>query len=191
MKTVTFNPLEYKLVPIKCNDEMRFVTTHIKNDIETEDVILMINAAIAAAPEYPADAIDMSAENLKLKEKLSASEKESKNNYRMFMSACEDLGAISDALSIDSDIDGGADPILEAILELQTSDVGWISVDERLPIESDGEVLVRMSDGSYEIAWATYWHGASNGFAQWTFRDQDVHESPTRWMPLPPAPEVV
>ena len=61
---------------------------------------------------------------------------------------------------------------------------GWIAVSDRLPIESDGEVLVRMQDGRPEIAWATYWHGANTGFAEWTFRDQDEDETPTHWMPI-------
>lgn len=64
---------------------------------------------------------------------------------------------------------------------------GWIAVSDRLPAEADGEVLVRMRDGRCEIAWATYWHGASNGFAQWTFRDPDEEEAPTHWMPIPAA----
>ena len=63
--------------------------------------------------------------------------------------------------------------------------VAWIAVSDMLPIESDGEVLVRMSDGRCEIAWATYWHGASNDFAQWTFRDPDEDETPTHWMRIP------
>ena len=62
---------------------------------------------------------------------------------------------------------------------------GWIAVSDQIPLESDGEVLVRMRDGRCEIAWATYWHGASNAFAQWTFRDPDEDEAPTHWMPIP------
>ncbi|MBP3980821.1 hypothetical protein J8G26_08785 [Acidovorax sp. JG5] len=53
------------------------------------------------------------------------------------------------------------------------------------PKESDGEVLVRMADGRCEIAWATYWHGSSNAFAQWTFRDPDEEETPVEWMLIP------
>lgn len=64
---------------------------------------------------------------------------------------------------------------------------GWVAVSDRLPLESDGEVLVRMRDGRCEIAWATYWHGASNAFAQWTFRDPDEDEAPTHWMLIPDA----
>ena len=61
---------------------------------------------------------------------------------------------------------------------------GWIAVSDRLPLEADGEVLVRMRDGRHEIAWATYWHGANTGFAEWTFRDQDEDETPTHWMQI-------
>ena len=53
------------------------------------------------------------------------------------------------------------------------------------PKESDGEVLVRMADGRCEIAWATCWHGSSNAFAQWTFRDPDEEETPVEWMLIP------
>ena len=66
---------------------------------------------------------------------------------------------------------------------------GWIAVSDRLPLEEDGEVLVRMRDGRYEIAWANYWHGASNAFAQWTFRDPDEDETPTHWMKIAAAPQ--
>ena len=61
----------------------------------------------------------------------------------------------------------------------------WIAVSDRVPLEEDGEVLVQMRDGRHEIAWATYWHGASNAFAQWTFRDPDEDETPTHWMTIP------
>lgn len=63
----------------------------------------------------------------------------------------------------------------------------WVAVSDRLPAEEDGEVLVKMRDGRCEIAWATYWHGASNDFAQWTFRDPDEYEAPTHWMLIPAA----
>lgn len=53
------------------------------------------------------------------------------------------------------------------------------------PKEEDDEVLVRMADGRCEIAWATYWHGSSNAFAQWTFRDPDEDEQPVEWMRIP------
>lgn len=53
------------------------------------------------------------------------------------------------------------------------------------PPESAGEVLVRMADGRCEIAWPTYWHGSSNAFAQWTFRDPDETEQPVEWMTIP------
>lgn len=53
------------------------------------------------------------------------------------------------------------------------------------PPESAGEVLVRMADGRCEIAWPTYWHGSSNAFAQWTFRDPDEDEQPVEWMTIP------
>lgn len=53
------------------------------------------------------------------------------------------------------------------------------------PPESTGEVLVRMADGRCEIAWASYWHGSSNAFAQWTFRDPDETEQPVEWMIIP------
>ena len=65
----------------------------------------------------------------------------------------------------------------------------WILSSERLPTESDGEVLVLMPNRSCEIAWATYWRGASNGFAGWTFRSTDFTDTaPTHWMKLPNIP---
>ena len=66
----------------------------------------------------------------------------------------------------------------------------WLSASNP-PTESQGEVLVLMQDGTCEIAWATYWHGSSNAFAGWTFRDPDMEDAqPTHWMPLPAAPAV-
>jgi hypothetical protein len=62
----------------------------------------------------------------------------------------------------------------------------WTPASEPPP-ESEGEVLVRMPDGRCEIAWATYWHGASNAFAQWTFRGPDETEQPVAWMRIPNA----
>ena len=71
-----------------------------------------------------------------------------------------------------------------------TKPAEWIAASERLPLEAGGEVLVRMRDRTCGIAWATYWHGSSNDFAQWTFRDPDMGgEVPTHWMPLPAAPQ--
>lgn len=65
-------------------------------------------------------------------------------------------------------------------------DVQWMPASEPPP-ESEGEVLVRMADGRCEIAWATYWHGSSDEFAQWTFRDPDEDEQPVAWMRIPAA----
>lgn len=65
---------------------------------------------------------------------------------------------------------------------------GWQPASTN-PQESDGEVLVRMPDGRPEIAWATYWHGASTGFAKWMFRDPDEDETPVAWMKIPAAPK--
>jgi hypothetical protein len=45
----------------------------------------------------------------------------------------------------------------------------WIPVAERLPKESDRTVAVLLDNGEPAVAWATYWHGASNAFAEWTF----------------------
>ena len=83
-----------------------------------------------------------------------------------------------DAKAVDAAITAGRAALANA------EPTGWIAVSDRLPIESDGEVLVRMRDGRPEIAWATYWHGANTGFAEWTFRDQDEDETPTHWMPI-------
>jgi hypothetical protein len=43
---------------------------------------------------------------------------------RMFHAACADLGAINEALGLDPD-DGGAEPILEAIVELRRDSCWW------------------------------------------------------------------
>ncbi len=70
----------------------------------------------------------------------------------------------------------------------QPEQSGWINAAERVPAEDDGEVLALMDDGTCEIAWASYWHGARTDFAGWTFRDPDEDRTPTHWMPLPAAP---
>lgn len=61
----------------------------------------------------------------------------------------------------------------------------WIIAAERVPLEDDGEVFVRFTDGSIGTAWATYWHGASNGFAQWTHPDPDEDRTVEFWMKPP------
>lgn len=62
----------------------------------------------------------------------------------------------------------------------------WTSTAERVPLEGDGEVFVRFKGGSIGTAWATYWHGASNDFAQWTHPDPDEDRTVEFWM-KPPA----
>jgi hypothetical protein len=64
----------------------------------------------------------------------------------------------------------------------------WIPVAERLPSEDDGTVAVLCDDGSVLTAWATYWHGASNKFAQWTHPFDVDDAQVTHWCPLPPLP---
>lgn len=66
----------------------------------------------------------------------------------------------------------------------------WISVETRLPKESAGTVAVLFDDGEPGVAWATYWHGASAAFAQWSFPLDDLADgrSVTHWMPLPAPP---
>lgn len=56
MKTVTFNPLEYKLVSIEPTAKMMMPVVYhaITQDIDWTDGVRL---AIAAAPDYPADAV--------------------------------------------------------------------------------------------------------------------------------------
>jgi len=63
----------------------------------------------------------------------------------------------------------------------------WIAASDRVPLEADGEVFVRFTDGSIGTAWATYWHGASNDFAQWTHPDPDEDRVVSHWMKAPPV----
>lgn len=96
-------------------------------------------------------------------------------------------GAVRDTASAKRIAEGLLAPAIEA-LERGTPPAArepqW-SPASTPPKESDGEVLVRMADGRCEIAWATYWHGSSNAFAQWTFRDPDEEETPVEWMLIP------
>ena len=67
----------------------------------------------------------------------------------------------------------------------------WISANEQKPTESDGTVAVLMDDGSILTAWATYWPGASNKFAQWT-HPFDVDDAiVTHWCKLPKLPSLM
>lgn len=79
--------------------------------------------------------------------------------------------------------------VARAILALRPAAVpmtdGWINASERVPLEADGEVFVRFTDGSIGTAWATYWHGASNAFAQWTHPDPDEDRTIAYWMKAP------
>jgi hypothetical protein len=68
---------------------------------------------------------------------------------------------------------------------LKAAAPAWISVTERLPLEGGGTVAVLMDDGSILTAWATYWHGASDKFAQWT-HPFDVDDAQVAyWCPIP------
>jgi len=79
----------------------------------------------------------------------------------------------------------------DALLALQVTQQAvpaWLPASNP-PTEAQGEVLVLMRDGTCEIAWTTYWHGSSNAFAGWMFRDPDMEDAtPTHWMPLPTPP---
>ena len=62
----------------------------------------------------------------------------------------------------------------------------WVSESVTKPLESDGEVFVRFSDGTFGTGWASYWHGASDDFAQWSHPDPEEDRTVTHWM-KPPA----
>ena len=61
----------------------------------------------------------------------------------------------------------------------------WVSESDSKPLESDCEVFVRFSDGTFGTGWAAYWHGASNDFAQWSHPDPDEDRTVTHWMKPP------
>ena len=62
----------------------------------------------------------------------------------------------------------------------------WVSESDSKPLESDGEVFVRFSDGTFGIGWASYWHDASNYyFVQWSHPDPDEYRKVTHWMKPP------
>lgn len=67
---------------------------------------------------------------------------------------------------------------------------GWTKAADQVPLEADGEVFIRFTEGSIGTGWATYWHGASNEFAQWTFPDPDEDRTVLEWTknPATPAP---
>lgn len=67
---------------------------------------------------------------------------EAPNFERMFMAACEDLAAISDMLGIDSDIEGGAAPIIEAIESLRTA----APMPSRFDLEAIDRAMQHMGD---------------------------------------------
>jgi hypothetical protein len=63
MKTVTFDPLTHKVVPIYSTDEMSEAAWEADDNVEYFDNIRYLNrsdltysAMIATAPDYPADA---------------------------------------------------------------------------------------------------------------------------------------
>ncbi len=62
----------------------------------------------------------------------------------------------------------------------------WVSESTAKPLESDGEVFVRFSDGTIGTGWASYRHGASSAFAQWSHPDPEEDRTVTHWM-KPPA----
>lgn len=73
--------------------------------------------------------------------RIAELEAECERVNRMFMDACEDLGAICEALSLNPD-DGGAEPILAAIEELRSTP----------PQQVVGEAVAQIC-GTWELRW--------------------------------------
>ena len=78
----------------------------------------------------------------------------------------------------------------QAVIDVALKDLAldaerWVSESDSKPLEADGEVFVRFSDGTFGIGWASYWHGASNDFAQWCHPDPDEDRTVTHWMKPP------
>lgn len=77
--------------------------------------------------------------------------------------------------------------------------IGWISVNDRLPTESDGTVLVCMPDVSPYNLKEQYVNAKHNQRViiarysehsnRWFFDGSVSKDSPTHWMPLPEPPE--
>ena len=70
---------------------------------------------------------------------------------------------------------------LRRLSALEQQGEAWVKASDRVPLESDGEVFVRFTDGSIGTGWATYWHGSSNDFARWTFPDPDEFRMVSEW----------
>jgi hypothetical protein len=69
---------------------------------------------------------------------LAAARKEAQSHERLFLAACGDLGAVSEALGLNPD-DGGAEPIIAAIKALQAGvPAGWKAV----PIEPTDDMVI-------------------------------------------------
>lgn len=68
---------------------------------------------------------------------------------------------------------------------LAVADDPWIEESAEVPLESDGEVFVRFTDGSIGTGWATYWHGASQAFNRWSHPDPDESRQVDVWMRPP------
>ncbi|MBB5610596.1 MULTISPECIES: hypothetical protein [unclassified Janthinobacterium] len=97
--------------------------------------------------------------------------KELKSNTRMFMAACEELGAVNEKLGLDPN-DGGAEPILNAIEELQAAARASATLlpqePESMDTEQSREYLVQFMEKHFSD---TTYHryiraeGGSNGLA--------------------------
>jgi hypothetical protein len=78
---------------------------------------------------------------------LATARKDAQRNERLFLAACSDLGAVSEALGLDPD-DGGAEPIIEAINELRSAaPEGW----KLVPMEPTPEIIA----GAAIAVWPT------------------------------------
>lgn len=75
--------------------------------------------------------------------------KELKSNSRMFLAACAELGAVNEKLGLDPN-DGGAEPILNAIEELQAAALAAVTVlahePEHMDTEQSREYLVQFME---------------------------------------------
>lgn len=159
MKTVTFNPMTHKLIALEPTDDMRFATAHINNGIESEDVMLMLKAAIAAAPEYPADA-DYSILRMAAEKAL--------NSLKHHVIQTLPINSTEDAIN---------DLVQALASKYHSLDDGWISVDERLP-----------DDGADFIGYLFYKKRPHDKQIRVCRFLPSEHVEVTHWMPLPPSP---
>lgn len=192
MKTITFNPETHRLVPIEPTQEMLDHTSAPQSSALARAIYVSMVIAVPQ-PEpvehEPENEPAVSAASVAQPAPMVSGEI-LRDAFAQALVGVYVCGRVWEAWQVgtmtedDFQPASECDEVLDSLVEAERQFNPWTPASTP-PTESDGEVLVRMSDGHCEIAWAVYWNHSSSDFARWVFRDPDEDETPVEWMRIP------